>query len=160
MNIYKVCRHRHCEVWGGEVWDPTIDFLTLLFSTERTCKANRIKSIWFMVGVWLSSVKWSAVDVPLSQAHFGCVGHFYLILWPKLPASIGHQTDRKRIVPWSRYKSGSASSSARSSPWPGRSAPRRSRAAWRSDRQGSSCAANKRLISGYLFSLYFSFYLW
>ena len=57
-------------VWGVR-WDPTIDFLTLLFSSERTCKANRIKSIWLL---W--TVKWSAVDVP---GTFGCVTRTLLL---------------------------------------------------------------------------------
>ena len=71
--------------------DPTIDFLTLLFSTERTCKANRIKSIWLLVAVksqLSSGVQWifhynCYILTKTSQAQFCCF-YFYFILWPKL----------------------------------------------------------------------------
>ena len=61
-----------------EVWDPTIDFLTLLFSTERTCKANRIKSIRSV----FSGVQWMFQPTLLTctgQAHFCCVTRTLLL---------------------------------------------------------------------------------
>ena len=107
------------------------------------------------------------MDVPTNSINLHQPGHIFVALQGNfyfiyslpyiLPASIGHQPDSKRIVPLSRYKSDWASSSARWWPWPGILAPHRSRGAWRSDHQGSSCAANKLWISRYFFSLFFPF---